>query len=50
MNCAGWIPIKLWKYKQYPYILNIKERNQMKFEKLKEKMSDYKNFGVKDPF
>ena len=24
MNCAGWNPVKLCKYKQYPYIIKMK--------------------------
>ena len=28
-NCAGWNPIKLGKYKQYPYIIKMKESNWM---------------------
>ena len=43
-NCAGWIPIKLYKYKQYPYITKMKE-----IEKLMEKMNNSKNSGMKDP-
>ena len=27
MNCAGWNPIKLDKYKQYLYIIKTKESN-----------------------
>ena len=29
MNCAGWNPIKLWKYKQFPYVIKTKKRNWM---------------------
>ena len=48
MNCAGWNPMKLYKYKQYPYKIKMKEMNEI--EKLMENMNHYKNSGIKDPF
>ena len=32
MNCAGLNPVKLYKYKQYPYIIKMKEKNWMKLK------------------
>ena len=44
MNGAGWNPIKFYKCKQYPYIMELN-----KIEKM-EKMNHYKNSGMGDPF
>ena len=32
MSCAGWNPTNLWKYKQFSYIIKMKQRNWIKLK------------------
>ena len=32
MNCTGWNPVKLCKFKQYQYIIKMKEKNSIKLK------------------